>query len=210
MKIAIIDYGVGNLHSIAKAVKKFSDNVVITEDKDELCSASALILPGVGAFEAGMQGLEIRGLLKALLQAYHEQKPILGICLGAQLMMSESFELGHFQGLNFIPGKVVKFAGLEKVFKIPHMGWNKIYSPTTTTWQNTILNNLPKNSWMYFVHSYLLEPENPENILALTEYGGKTFCSAVKKDNAIGLQFHPEKSGELGLKIIENFIKQIG
>lgn len=209
MKIAIIDYGVGNLHSIAKAVKKFSDNVVITEDPLDLATASALVLPGVGAFSAGMKGLEIRGLLPAIQESAQKQIPILGICLGAQLMMTESFELGHFQGLNIIPGKVIKFANLENGFKIPHIGWNKIFIEDKKKWDNTPLTNLPQNSWMYFVHSYLLEPENPENILALTEYGGKTFCSAIKKGSAIGLQFHPEKSGDLGLSIIENFIKQI-
>jgi len=209
MKIAIIDYGVGNLHSIVKAVKKFTDNVILTEDPDEVKSANGVILPGVGAFSAGMQGLQIRGLLETVQKAVQKQIPVLGICLGAQLMMAESFELGHFQGLNIIPGKVVKFANLGKGVKIPHIGWNKIYQPAERAWQNTVLQNIPENSDMYFIHSYLLEPENKEDILALTEYGGKTFCSAIKKGPAIGLQFHPEKSGSLGLRIIENFIQQI-
>ncbi|PIR93152.1 imidazole glycerol phosphate synthase subunit HisH [Candidatus Falkowbacteria bacterium CG10_big_fil_rev_8_21_14_0_10_43_10] len=204
-KIIIIDYGLGNLHSIKKAVDYFTKDWTVSGDPAAVSSARAVILPGVGAFAAGMKGLAERGLIGALREFAGKGKPILGVCLGAQMLLSEGHEFGAHQGLNIIKGKVVKFPELAKGVKIPHIGWNKIY-PAKDSWQGTILQDVPAKSDMYFVHSYILQPEDKKNIFTLTNYEGYEFCSAVREENVYGCQFHPEKSGEIGLRIIKNFI----
>ena len=211
MKIAIVDYGVGNLFSVKKAFKYFlkNDDLIATEEPTDILSADALVLPGVGSFESGVEGLKIRGLVEPIKKSAEQGKSILGICLGAQLLMSHGYEFGVFQGLDIIKGKVVKFPQSAKKTKIPHIGWNKIYLPKAGNWQGTILENTSENSDFYFVHSYILCPENPENILSLTTYGDYEFCSAIVKDKIYGTQFHPEKSAQSGLKIIETFINQV-
>lgn len=207
LKISIIDYGVGNLHSLIKGVQQFTKNVQVTDEAEEIETSSALILPGVGAFAAGMEGLEVRGLVNKIKEAAQSGKPILGICLGAQIMLSMGFEFGEFAGLDLISGKVVEFPVLPEAEKIPHMGWNKIYSGPNDNWENSILNNIAQNSSVYFVHSYILEPKDKTSILAMANYGGYEFCAAIRRENIFGLQFHPEKSGEVGLNIIKNFIQ---
>src|SRR3989339_546193 len=209
LKIAIVDYGVGNLYSLIKAFEFWGVQAIVSEDPKVLKEASAIVLPGVGSFEAGMRGLEIRELVETIQEIAKSGKPILGICLGAQLMLSLGHEFGIFKGLDIIRGKVVRFPNLDNNEKVPHIGWNTISPPKNIDWKDTILDSSdPKNSF-YFVHSYILEPESKENIFALTEYGGYTFCSIVKKGNIYGCQFHPEKSGEVGLKLINNFINLI-
>ena len=147
-KIIIIDYGVGNLQSLKKAFKFFGVDAVVSEDANEILASDAIVLPGVGSFEAGMRGLKIRGLAEAVKAFAAKNKPVLGICLGAQLMLSEGHEFGVFEGLNIIPGKVVKFPELANGEKIPHVGWNKVKSPGGGVW----------NKDFYFVHSYILDP----------------------------------------------------
>src|SRR3989344_130033 len=203
IKISVVDYGVGNLHSLVKIFEKFGQSVVITEESNEILNSDALVLPGVGAFRAGMEGLKIRGLIPAIRKFADSGKPILGICLGAQLLLSEGYEFGKFKGLNIIPGKVVKFLKIKD--KIPHIGWNDIYE-NKSKWKNTVLESVPENSDVYFVHSYILKPDKKDNILALAKYGGHEFCAAIKNNNIYGCQLHPEKSGKVGLKIIKNFI----
>lgn len=204
-KISIIDYGVGNLYSITKACRKFSDSAAVTEDPEIIKSSSALILPGVGSFGAGAEGLKRRGLTGVIREFAAGDRPILGICLGAQLLMSKGYEFGEFEGLDIVPGKVVKFGKLSAGTKIPHIGWNKI--AVVSSERGTIFNSLNKDPYFYFVHSYIIEPENLENIFAMTNYGGSNFCSVIKQGNIYGCQFHPEKSAEDGLKLIEDFIQ---
>jgi len=209
LKIAIVDYGVGNLYNLVRAFEFFGIKAIITEDSKILKEADAIVLPGVGSFEAGMRGLEIRGLVETIKETAETGKPMLGICLGAQLMLSEGHEFGTFKGLNIIEGKVVNFPNLDNNEKVPHVGWNTIFPKKEGSWKNTMLDFFDRNNSFYFVHSYILEPTQEENIFALTKYGGHTFCSIIKKGNIYGCQFHPEKSGEVGLKLINNFINLI-
>lgn len=206
LKIVIVDYGVGNLYSLIGAFKFLGVEAIVTEDAMILEDADGIVIPGVGSFEAGMRGLELRGLVEAIKNFAKSNKPILGICLGAQLLLTKGYEFGAFKGLDIIQGKVVKLPELENNEKIPQIGWNTIFSNENNSWDATILNLFNKNDQVYFVHSYIMEPEDKENVLALSTYGGHVFCSVVKKGNIYGCQFHPEKSGRVGLKIIENFI----
>lgn len=208
-KITIVDYGVGNLQSISKALRACGVEAEITEEVDKIKSAQAIILPGVGSFAAGRRGLKLRGLEDALKSIARQNIPILGICLGAQLLLSKGYEFGEYEGLGIIPGQVVSFPVLPEKEKIPHIGWNKIRSPKPVFWQDTILKNQEEKE-VYFIHSYILKPQAEVDCLATTNYGGYEFCSAIKKGKIYGCQFHPEKSGSVGLAIIENFIKLIG
>ncbi len=208
-KIGIIDYGVGNLHSVNKAFRQFTGNIVLIEDASDIKSCNAIVLPGVGSFQSGMEGLKIRGMAEEVIAFSKTGKPMLGICLGAQLMLSRGFEFGETVGLNLIAGDVRIFPNCRENFKIPHIGWNGIYCPGEDSWLNTILNGSGNKEYFYFVHSFVLMPENKENILALCNYDGYEFCAAVKKGNIYGCQFHPEKSGPTGLKIIKEFINLI-
>lgn len=207
-KISIIDYGLGNLYSVSKAFKKFSDNVVITEEPGTIRFSDAIVLPGVGSFESGMKGIELRGIKGVIREFAASGKPVLGICLGAQIMLTKGHEFGTFDGLDLIAGEVVPFPKLASGTKTPHIGWNGIYG-RDNSWDDTILRSVNENDNVYFVHSFVLEPSNKENVLSLTKYGGYEFCSAVKKGNVYGCQFHPEKSGETGLKIIKDFVASI-
>lgn len=207
--ICIVDYGVGNIHSAMKGLKRFAENVVLSEDPAVVRSASALVLPGQGAFEAGMQGLRVRGLLSEVTKAAAAGKPILGICLGAQLFLEKGFEFGEWEGLGFIPGTVVHFPSLTNE-KIPHMGWNEIVEVTPRKWKGTPLEGVPNRSEMYFIHSYILQTTDPTHVLAETTYGGCRFPSVISKGNIVGCQFHPEKSAYHGLRIIENFVRNVG
>ena len=208
-KITIIDYGVGNLSSLKRAFAFCGVDAFISEDAGEILSSDAVVLPGVGSFEAGMRGLRVRGLADKVKEFALKNKPILGICLGAQLLFTKGYEFGESDGLDIIPGKVVRFPLLQDNEKIPQVGWNGVFAPNGRSWENSILGNLPENFSAYFTHSYILEPDVKENVLGLTNYGGKEFCSVVKAGNVYGLQFHPEKSGKVGLEIIRNFKNSI-
>ena len=207
--ICILDYGVGNLHSAVKAFRRFSDQVVVCEDAEALPSASAVVIPGVGAFAAGMDGLKRRGLVDGVKAFAASGKPLLGICLGAQLLLSAGHEFGTWDGLGIIPGSVVPFPKLAAGVKIPHMGWNAISAPQDNEqlWRHSILSSLPRGSEVYFVHSFLFAPERREDVLAVSSYGGYEFPAVLRKGNIYGCQFHPEKSGEAGLAIIKQFVR---
>jgi glutamine amidotransferase len=207
--IAIIDYGMGNLRSVSKGFEAVGATVKVTHDLHIITTASALVLPGVGAFARGMENLTKLNVIPVLCDAVKANKPFLGICLGMQLLFSESEEHGIHKGLDFIPGKVKKFTSS---LKIPHMGWNqiefKIKDAGVRSKNKTykIFEGIPEKSYFYFVHSYYVVPDDPNIVTGTTEYGIE-FSSAIAKDNVWAVQFHPEKSADLGLKILKNFLK---
>ncbi|PIR54291.1 imidazole glycerol phosphate synthase subunit HisH [Candidatus Peregrinibacteria bacterium CG10_big_fil_rev_8_21_14_0_10_42_8] len=207
--MCIVDYGVGNIHSVMKALKLYTDNVILSENIDNISKATALVLPGQGSFAAGMDGLKKRGLIELIQKKAARGTPILGICLGAQLLLEIGYEFGTHEGLGILPGKVVAFPELQLGTKIPHMGWNSLTPARPALWEGTALKSLTKDPEMYFIHSYILQPSMREHIIAKTTYGGLTFPSVIGKDHILGCQFHPEKSSKEGLKIIENFVLSV-
>ena len=207
MKIAIIDYGIGNVRSILSAFENQGANVFLTSDKDEILKSDGLVLPGVGAFSHGMENLKSYDLVDAIKEYAISDRPFMGICLGMQLLFEESEEFGETKGLGLILGKVVKLPTKDSQNeKLPHVSWNELNSKNVP-WVDTILADIEEGSDMYFVHSFIAQPRDGDNILSTTEYSSHNFCSSVKKDNIFGCQFHPEKSGPTGLKIINNFIR---
>ena len=206
--IVIVDYGLGNLFSIEQACKHLGYSTKLSSDPGIILGASNLILPGVGSFEIAMKQLIAFNLIETLTTFVKTGKPIMGVCLGMQLLFDESNEFGKHKGLGLIKGKVIKFPKIvnNQKIRIPHIGWNKICK-SELEWANTPLVNINNESLMYFVHSYYVQPELNENILTRTNYTGFEFCSSIKKDNIFGFQFHPEKSGKEGLMIYDNFLK---
>ena len=200
--IAVIDYEMGNLKSIYKCLKYLNVDSSITSDPNMILNADGVILPGVGAFGDAIKHLKEKNLLNIIRQVANEGKPLLGICLGLQLLFATSSEMGNFKGLNLIKGEVILFE-VGKVTKVPHIGWNNV---DIQNLDHFLVQGIPNNSYFYFVHSFYSVPENEENILGLTKYGDIEFCSIASKDNVIATQFHPEKSSEYGIKIYQNFI----
>jgi glutamine amidotransferase len=207
--VTIIDYGMGNLFSIQSVFHKLGVNVNVSSEPDVISASDKLILPGVGAFQKAMEELKNRNHIEAINQYVATGKPLMGICLGMQLLFSQSEEFGLEQGLNLIPGKVIRFQKNENdEFKIPQIGWNSINHPKNNSrnWDNTILKDISNGTKLYFVHSYICYPDNKDHFLAETTYGNDSFCSVVNKDNIWGCQSHPEKSGNDGIRIYKNFI----
>ncbi len=202
-KIVIIDYGMGNLRSVQKAFEKIGFAARLTRNKNEIGRASAIVLPGVGAFKDCMENLEKHGLMEPLLRSIEKGKPYLGICLGLQILFSESEEFGSHKGLNLIKGKVVRFVP-DPEHKVPHMGWNTVEREREVP----LLQGIESGDFFYFVHSYYVVPDQARWISSLTTYG-KPFVSSIWKENLFATQFHPEKSQQKGLRILENFVKSI-
>lgn len=204
--IIIIDYGLGNLNSVARALRAAGADTKITSDIKELSHARKLILPGVGAFHSGMIGLSERNLINPIKNHVAAGKYLLGLCLGMQLLFDQSQEFGQHSGLAFIEGTVKKLAPERKNYKIPHIGWNRLLKPKGISWEKTILENVQECEMVYFVHSFAPFAVDKNLTLAQTEYGGQTFSSVVVDKNVMGTQFHPEKSADVGQRILKSFI----
>jgi len=198
--IAIIDYGAGNLHSVQKAVEFVGGRSFLADTAEEILRADKVILPGVGAFQVGMSGLTKKGIVPAIKEFVATGRPLLGICLGMQLLFEESDEGGQHFGLGFLPGDVVAFEPTD--LKVPQIGWNQL----THQGDSSMLANVTSGSYVYFNHSYYCRPSDPSHILATTEYGN-SFASIVASGNVFGLQFHPEKSQHAGLHLLQNFVE---
>jgi glutamine amidotransferase len=219
IKAAIVDYGLGNLFSVKHACEHVRMQAVITSSKDEIFHADVVILPGVGAFGDAIAALKRLDLMNPLKEIAASDKPLIGICLGMQLLMTESFEFGHHKGLGIIVGPVVKFedpVGALGKLKVPQVGWNRIYEKTgrrtrqqgkgtsQDSWSASPLQGLDDGEFMYFVHSYYAKPEDPDVVLSASCYGNVEFCSSLRHRNIFASQFHPERSGLQGLHIYRN------
>ncbi len=205
--IAIIDYGMGNLRSVQKAFEQMGAKARITSRPRDLATAEKIVFPGVGAFGAAMKELKKRKLVQPIKAAIKEGKPFLGLCLGMQLLFEKSEEAPGVKGLCILKGNVKKFKFKKRGLKVPHMGWNNIArSSSLMAHGREILKGVPGNSYVYFVHSYYVGPKDKRITLMTTDYGIR-FVSGVQKDNIYGFQFHPEKSQEVGLKIVKNFVR---
>ena len=198
---AIIDYDAGNLKSVEKALQALGEETVITRDREEILAADRVILPGVGAFGDAMEKLHQYGLVEIIRQVVQKGTPFLGICLGLQLLFEESEESQGVPGLGILKGKIRRIPNTPGL-KIPHMGWNSL----TLRPETRLFSGLGEEPYVYFVHSYYLQAEDPQIVKATTEYG-VTIHASVEKDNIFACQFHPEKSSKYGLKILENFAK---
>ena len=207
--IAIIDYGVGNLFSLASSLKSLGLETKVTRDAAAICAADHIILPGVGAFADAMAKLEATGLVPVIKQEV-EHKPLLGICLGMQLLFEKSYEYGEHTGLGLIPGRVVRIPDVDadgSPQRVPHISWNPLYpAGGRTDFSGTALQNVQPGQECYFIHSYEAKPAAEEYRLADTVYGGRKVCAAAQKGCVIGTQFHPEKSGPVGLGIIKAYL----
>ena len=198
--IAIVDYDAGNLKSVEKALIYIGEKPLVTDDSEVILSADKIILPGVGAFGEAMDKLKARGLVDTLRKAVEKGIPLLGICLGMQLLFDGSDESEGVEGLSILPGKITRIPA-NGVDKIPHMGWNSLEFPK----QSKLFAGINEGAFVYFVHSYYLQADNEEDVAATTEYITHIHA-AVESGNVYGCQFHPEKSGEVGLSILKNFV----
>jgi glutamine amidotransferase len=199
VETVIVDYGMGNLRSVEKAIQAVGGHPLISSDPQVVLQAERLILPGVGAFGDAMENLRRQGLDDAIRSAVTAGKPLIGLCLGLQLLFTESDEFGRHEGLNLIPGKVKRFE--DPGLRVPHVGWNQIEG----TQPDSLLNGIGEGSYFYFVHSYYVEPDRPEYVLRWTTYG-RRFCSIACRDKVWGAQFHPEKSQDSGKRLLHNFL----
>ena len=208
-EITVIDYGVGNLLSVSRGLEHCGAKVNMSSDPDFILESKKVILPGVGAFPNGMRALIELGLDIVIMEVVKNEVPLLGICLGMQLLLDESEEFGLTKGLGVIPGKVVPIPNNSvdgEIQKIPHIGWNSLVN-SGEDWHNTILQETREGDAAYFVHSFMASPHKSENRIADALYGGHKISAVIAKGNTTGCQFHPEKSGEVGLKILRNFVK---
>ena len=210
-RVAIIDYGVGNLLSVNRAFEYCGARVEVTSDPKLILDASHVVLPGVGSFSEGMKELRYHKLESIIHEVVANNTPLLGICLGMQMLLDVSEEYGITAGLGLITGRVIPIPICDidgRLLKIPHIGWNSLLMPKReNTWVCTPLQEIKSNETFYFVHSYMAIPVDQSNLLAYCEYGGHHIPAVIKKGNITGCQFHPEKSGKAGLKVISQFLK---
>lgn len=198
MKIILIDYGIGNLRSVKKALEQVGAQVVQSSDPAVILSGDKVVLPGVGAFKDGMNGLRERGLIPSINEIVKRQTPLLGICLGMQLFFKSSSEMGDTTGLGYIDGEVKKFSANS--LKVPQTGWNQL----TFASSSSLFHHVSEGAYVYFNHSFYCDPSDPSTTVAKTDYG-ISFTSAVQRGSVYGMQFHPEKSQGVGLRILKNF-----
>jgi glutamine amidotransferase len=209
--VSIVDYGLGNLLSVKRAlIAAGADEVVITDDARVIHQSDRIVLPGVGAFADGISGLQIKGLDEAITRFADTGRPVLGVCLGMQLLAHTSLEFGTHSGLALIPGIVRPIKSIlapQSRLKSPFVGWSTLCVPTGAVWANTPLADVKLNESVYFVHSFFFDSNSNSNTLATYQYGGFEVTAAVQRENIFGVQFHPEKSGSTGLKILSSFMK---
>jgi len=214
-KVTVIDYGLCNILSVKRAFEYCGADVCITDSPKDVLNASYLVMPGVGAFADGMKGLGDRNLVEPILEYCSGERPFLGICLGMQMMLDKSEEFGLHKGLGLIKGKVLRIPDTDTdgVYqKVPHIGWNELKCPKDENgdwWGKTILHSINEGDMVYFVHSYTAWPEDKANRIADVYYGGRRISAVIGKNYIYGSQFHPEKSGEVGLTVIRNFLNLV-
>lgn len=198
--VAVIDYDAGNIKSVEKALVSLGESAVITRDRKTILEADKIILPGVGAFGDAMEKLHTYGLVDVIKEAVSKKTPFFGICLGLQLLFESSEETPGVEGLGILKGKIVKIPD-DKGLKVPQIGWNSLRFPN----KGRLFQGIPENAYVYFVHSYFLQADEPEIVTATTEYAAQIHAS-VEKENVFACQFHPEKSSDVGLRILKNFL----
>jgi glutamine amidotransferase len=197
--VFIADYGAGNLRSVQKAFDYLGVKASVSSDPSRLAGHKKVVLPGVGAFGQAIETLNATGFTEAILEHIDKGGQLLGICLGMQLLLTDSEEMGSYKGLNLVPGRVLHFR--SETDKIPQIGWNSVDQQK----ESVLFRGIPDHSFFYFVHSYYCEPENADSIAATTLFAGKNFCSAIEKNGIFAVQFHPEKSSDAGLQVLKNF-----
>lgn len=209
-EVVVIDYGMGNLLSVQRGLEHCGAKVYVSADPEIILSAQKAILPGVGAFADGMAELQNRGLDAVVQKLASREVPLLGICLGMQMLLDESEEFGLTKGLGLISGRVIPIPATTSngdPHKIPHIGWNGLNLPSSReSWSGTLLQNIETGDAVYFVHSFMAMPSDIAECLAESYYGGVSVVAAIQRENVYGCQFHPEKSGEVGLNILRNFL----
>lgn len=208
-KVTVVDYGSGNLLSMSRGLEIAGGEVTVSSDPNAIANAARLVLPGVGAFGKVKELLKSSGMDDAVRQFISTGKPFLGVCVGMQMLMQGSEEFGDHEGFGIFPGRVIKIPPTSennKPHPVPHIGWNELF-PAARSWGNTILNELHSAHSVYFVHSFHAALEYRNDCVATCAYNGRTLTAAIMKDNVVGVQFHPEKSGAVGIKILQNFIK---
>ena len=207
-KITIVDYKCGNIFSLKNILKKLDYDTDITDDPEKIIKASKVILPGVGSFPTGINNLKKKNIDQALKIFLSKGNYLLGICLGMQLLLSKSYEFEENNGLGIIDGEVTKLKNDDNIqIKVPHVGWSKVKVSSENHSKNKILNDIKNQSYFYYIHSFKAETKNPAETIAFTSYGVNNFSSIIEKDNVVGCQFHPEKSGIKGESLIKNFLK---
>jgi len=210
VKVVIIDYHMSNLYSVKNACERAGVAAATTSDINKIMDADAVILPGVGAFSDAVDNLKKLDLISPIKDFVNSGRPFMGICLGMQLLFSESEEFGQTKGLALIPGRVVRFDAKKDV-KVPHVGWSPINNPRSGPgkWGNSPLRGVQEDEYMYFIHSFYAVPENDKDVLSVTPYGGGDFCSSVLRENIFAAQFHPEKSAEEGVRIYSEWLRMV-
>lgn len=208
--VVLVDYGVGNLLSVARALEACEANIILTDNPDKIATAERIVLPGVGAIGDCLAELRRRRLIEPVLEFAQSGRPMLGICVGMQVLLEVGEEFGEHQAFGLIPGRVQAIPNTTaegRPHKIPHIGWAGLNPPPGRDWKGTILEDIEPGETCYFVHSFTANPTNPDNILAVSDYNRRRLTAAIQTGRAFGTQFHPEKSGKTGLKIISRFLQ---